>query len=171
MAKAMQGRVAVVTGAQRGVGLAIAQEFIAAGATVVITDIDRSGLDDAVAALGSQATGMVADVTNQDDMTNLYRAVVEQHGRLDAIVANAGVGDSSPIGSITEKQFDFIFGVTPRARPLHGPGGAALPRCWGHGCVIGSTASLALLSTGGAAGMTRQPMSSAECSLAASEKF
>jgi NAD(P)-dependent dehydrogenase (short-subunit alcohol dehydrogenase family) len=145
MTKAMQDRVAVVTGAQRGIGLGIAQEFIAAGATVVITDIDRSGLDDAVAGLGSQATGMVADVTKQDDMTSLYRAVVEQHGRLDAVVANAGVGDSSPIGSITEKQFDFIFGVNAKgvlfsvqaALPHLGVGGTVV--------VIGSTASIQAL--------------------------
>jgi NAD(P)-dependent dehydrogenase (short-subunit alcohol dehydrogenase family) len=145
MTNAMQDRVAVVTGAQRGVGLGIAHEFVAEGATVVITDLDKAGLDDAVATLGPQATGMVADVTNSGEMDSLYRAVVEQHGRLDAVVANAGVGDSSPIGSITEEQFDFIFGVN--AKGVLFTVQAALPHLTAGGTVvvIGSTASIQAL--------------------------
>ncbi len=145
MTNSMKDRVAVVTGAQRGVGYGIAQEFLAEGATVVLTDVDQDGLDDAVAQLGPHASGLVADVTSLDDMTNLYRTVVKRHGRLDAVVANAGVGDSSPLGSITEKQFDFIFGVNTKGVLFTVQ--AALP----HLCeaatvvVIGSTASIQAL--------------------------
>jgi NAD(P)-dependent dehydrogenase (short-subunit alcohol dehydrogenase family) len=138
----MGGKVAVITGAQRGVGFGIAEEFIASGATVVITDIDQQGIDEAVAKLGPRSSGIKADVTSLADMEAMYREVIARHGRLDAVVANAGVGDSARLGSITEKQFDFIFGVNAKgvlftvqaALPLLPAGGTAV--------IIGSTASV-----------------------------
>ncbi len=138
----MDGKVAVITGAQRGVGFGIAEEFIANGATVVITDIDQQGIGEAVAKLGPRSSAIKADVTSLADMEAAYRQVIERHGHLDAVVANAGVGDSAPLGSITEKQFDFIFGVNAKgvlftvqaALPLLPAGGTAV--------IIGSTASI-----------------------------
>lgn len=135
------GKVAVVTGAARGVGFGIAQEFLAGGAKVVIADLEQAPIDEAVAQLGPQSSGAVVDVTDFEAMTALYRNVVDQHGHLDAVVANAGVGDSAPLGSITEKQFDFIFGVNAKgvlftvqaALPVISPGGTFV--------IIGSTAS------------------------------
>ncbi|MGH3150707.1 MAG: SDR family NAD(P)-dependent oxidoreductase [Streptosporangiaceae bacterium] len=139
---AMEGRVAVVTGGSRGVGFGIAEEFVGQGASVVITDIDQALLDEAVAALGPEVSGFKADVTSLADMEALYSQVLARHGRLDAVVANAGVGDSAPLGSITEKQFDFIFGVNAKgvlftvqpAMPLLPSGGTIV--------IIGSTASV-----------------------------
>ena len=138
----MDGKVAVITGAQRGVGFGIAEEFMANGATVVITDIDQQGIDDAVAALGPRSSGIKADVTSLADMEAVYRQVIERHGRLDAVVANAGVGDSAPLGSITEKQFDFIFGVNTKGVLFTVQ--AALPLLPAGGTVVitGSTASV-----------------------------
>ncbi len=139
---ALEGKVAVITGAQRGVGFGIAQEFVDEGATVVITDIDQAGLDKAVAELGPMSSGVVADVTNLASMESMYREVIARHGRLDAVVANAGVGSSAPLGQITEEQFDFIYGVNVKGvlftvQP-------ALPLLPGDGAVviIGSTASI-----------------------------
>ena len=137
----MKGKVAVVTGAMQGIGLGIAHEMIDAGATTVITDLDRAGLDKAVAELGPGASGMVADVTDLAAVERCYAEVVRVHGRVDAVVANAGVGDSAPLGLITERQFDFIFGVNVKgalftvqaALPHLPPGGTAV--------IIGSTAS------------------------------
>jgi NAD(P)-dependent dehydrogenase (short-subunit alcohol dehydrogenase family) len=142
MANSMDGKVGVITGAGRGVGFGIAQEFIAAGAKVVITDVDTGLIDQAVDALGPDATGFQADVTRLGDMEELYREVARRHGRLDAVVANAGVGDSAPFGKITEKQFDFVFGVNAKgvlftaqaALPTLSPGGTIV--------IIGSTASI-----------------------------
>jgi len=137
----MHEKVAVVTGAMRGVGLGIAKEMHDAGATVVITDLDRAGLDDAVSELGPRAPGLIADVTDLKAMERAYEEIMRTHGRLDAVVANAGVGDSAPLGSITEQQFDFIFGVNVKgvlftvqaALPHLSPGGTVV--------IIGSTAS------------------------------
>ncbi len=107
----MDQKVAVVTGAMRGVGFAIAREFVEQGATVVLTDIDREGLDAAVAQLGPKSSGVVADVTDSKQMDAVFESAASEHGHVDAVVANAGVGDSAPIGSITEAQFDKIYDV------------------------------------------------------------
>jgi NAD(P)-dependent dehydrogenase (short-subunit alcohol dehydrogenase family) len=143
--KPLDEKVAVVTGAARGVGFGIAEEFVANGATVVLTDIEPAELDDAVAKLGRAASGYHADVTNLADMEDMYAEVVSRHGRLDAVVANAGVGDSAPLGTITERQFDFIFSVNVKGVLFTVQ--AALPHLGSGGTVviIGSTASIQAL--------------------------
>jgi NAD(P)-dependent dehydrogenase (short-subunit alcohol dehydrogenase family) len=142
MSGAMEGKVAVVTGGGRGVGLGIAREFAAEGATVVVTDIAKDLLDGAAAELGPQSLALLADVTKLADMERVYAEVHERFGRLDAVVANAGVGDSAKLGSITEKQFDHIFGVNVKGVLFTVQ--AALPhlRAGGTVVIIGSTASI-----------------------------
>lgn len=138
----MQDKVAVVTGGMRGLGYAIAEELISNGADVVITDVDQPGLDEAVAKLGEHCTGVLADVTNEAKMTSVFDDVVARHGRVDVVVANAGAGDSAPLGSITERQFDKIYGINVKgvlftiqgALPHLGAGGSVV--------VLGSTGSI-----------------------------
>jgi NAD(P)-dependent dehydrogenase (short-subunit alcohol dehydrogenase family) len=142
MADALKGKVAVITGGAQGVGLGIAREFVEQAATVVITGRRQAPLDDAVASLGPRSSGVVADVSRLADMEALYRTVMERHGRLDAVVANAGVGDSAPLGSITEKQFDHIFGINVKGVLFTvQPALKLLPR-GGTVVIIGSTASI-----------------------------
>ncbi|THC45187.1 SDR family oxidoreductase [Streptomyces sp. A1499] len=138
----LEGKVAVVTGGASGVGLGIAREFVAQGAYVVITDLHRKPVEEAVATIGPGSSGIVADVTELADMEAAYQEVIARHGRLDAVVANAGVGAHAPLGAITEEQFDLTFGVNAKgvlftvqaAIPLLPTGGTIV--------VIGSTASI-----------------------------
>ncbi|WP_326653458.1 SDR family NAD(P)-dependent oxidoreductase [Streptomyces sp. NBC_01750] len=138
----LEGKVAVVTGGASGVGLGIAQEFVEHGARVVITDLHQAQLDEAVAAVGPNCSGIVADVTNLESMEMMYREVKTRYGRLDAVVANAGIGAHAPLGSITEEQFDRTFDVNAKgvlftvqpALPLLPSGGTVV--------IIGSTASI-----------------------------
>ncbi|MEU4349839.1 SDR family oxidoreductase [Streptomyces sp. NPDC023838] len=142
MSLSLVEKVAVVTGGASGVGLGIAQEFVANGARVVITDLHQEALDEAVAAIGPNCSGIVADVTKLADMEAAYRQVKESHGRLDAVVANAGIGAHAPLGAITEEQFDRTFNVNAKgvlftvqpALALLPPGGTVV--------IIGSTASI-----------------------------
>jgi NAD(P)-dependent dehydrogenase (short-subunit alcohol dehydrogenase family) len=138
---ALENKAAVITGGARGVGFGIAQEIIAQGGTAVLVDLNRSDVDQAVAQLGEHSSGLVADVTKLDMMEAMYDDVIARRGHLDAVVANAGVGDSAPLGSITENQFDFIFGVN--AKGVLFTVQARLPRLAQGGTVviIGSTAS------------------------------
>lgn len=138
----LTGKVAVITGAMRGVGYGIAEKLEEHGATVVLTDIDEAGLDAAVDKLGETASGVLCDVTQLAQVTEMYDEVLARHGRLDVVVANAGVGDSAPLGSIIEQQFDTIYGVNVKGALLTVQG--ALPHLGAGGSIImiGSTGSI-----------------------------
>jgi len=88
-------------------GFGITQEM----ACVIVTGLNQDDVDAAAVQIGSGAEGLTADVTRLESMEAMYAEVIRRHGRLDAVIANAGVGDGAPLGSITEKQFDFITGV------------------------------------------------------------
>ncbi|MFI6452574.1 SDR family NAD(P)-dependent oxidoreductase [Streptosporangium amethystogenes] len=142
MSLALEGKVAVVTGGASGVGFGIAQEFVEHGARVVITDLRQKPLDEAVAAIGPNCSGIVANVTKLAEMEAMFQEVKTRYGRLDAVVANAGIGAHAPLASITEDEFDRTFNVNAKgvlftvqpALPLLPPGGTVV--------IIGSTASI-----------------------------
>jgi ribitol 2-dehydrogenase len=85
------GKIAVVTGASSGIGLAIARELHRLGATVVIAARSRERLDGAVASVGERCTAVVADVTQATDVERLVGGTIDAHGGIDVLVANAGV--------------------------------------------------------------------------------
>jgi NAD(P)-dependent dehydrogenase (short-subunit alcohol dehydrogenase family) len=109
MGNALQGKVAVVTGGSTGIGLATAKRFAAEGATVFITGRRQAELDAAVKAIGPNATGVRADMSNLADIDRLYAAVKQKSDTLDIVFANAGGGEFAPLGAITEKHFDDTF--------------------------------------------------------------
>jgi NAD(P)-dependent dehydrogenase (short-subunit alcohol dehydrogenase family) len=108
MAK-LEGKVAVITGGNSGIGLATAQRFVAEGAYVFITGRRQAELDAAVKLIGKNVTGVQGDVSNLADLDRLYATVKRQKGHLDIVFANAGGGHNAPLGAITEEQFDKTF--------------------------------------------------------------
>ena len=109
--KRLEGRVALVTGGNSGIGLATAQRFVAEGAQVFITGRRQAALDAAVTQIGGHAVGVQGDVSNLADLDRLYDTIKQQAGRLDILFANAGLGEFVPLGQITEAHFDKTFGV------------------------------------------------------------
>lgn len=109
MGSKLTGKVAVITGGTTGIGLAAAKAFALEGAFVYITGRRQAELDAAVAAIGSNATGVKADSTKLDDLDRLYETVQAGHGRIDVLYANAGGGEMLPLGVITEAHFDQTF--------------------------------------------------------------
>ncbi len=103
-------KTAVVTGGSSGIGLATAQRFIDEGATVIITGRRRAELDAAATRLGSHAHVVRGDVTVPADVERLYEAAARLGG-IDILFANAGVGRSAPLGSITEEHFQLLFDI------------------------------------------------------------
>jgi NAD(P)-dependent dehydrogenase (short-subunit alcohol dehydrogenase family) len=111
MSNRLQGKVAVVTGGTTGIGLAAAKRFAAEGAQVFITGRRQAELDAAVKEIGANATGIRGDVSDLADIDRLYAAVRQKQDRIDILFANAGGGEFSPLGEITEEHFDKTFAI------------------------------------------------------------
>ncbi len=109
MSKALQDKIALVTGGSTGIGLGIARQFINEGAFVFITARRQKQLDEALAELGGQASGIQADVSKLSALDTLFAAIKAQKGHLDIVVANAGGGELAALGAITEEHFDRTF--------------------------------------------------------------
>jgi NAD(P)-dependent dehydrogenase (short-subunit alcohol dehydrogenase family) len=142
VSRSLEGRVAVITGGAQGVGFGIAQEFVEHGAQVVIAGRRQGPIDEAVEALGPTSSGFKADVASSEQMDALYAEVMARHGRLDAVVANAGLGDSAPFGSIREEQFHHIFDVNVKGVLFTAQKALPLLSSTGTIVIIGSTASI-----------------------------
>ena len=110
MARRLAGKIAVVTGGTTGIGFASAKRFAAEGARVFITGRRQAEIDRAASAIGGNAIGVQADSTKMADLNRLYAKVKADAGRIDILFANAGGGSNLSLGSITEEQFDDIFG-------------------------------------------------------------
>ncbi|MET7994372.1 SDR family oxidoreductase [Amycolatopsis sp. NPDC005232] len=111
MTGVLADKVAVVTGGNSGIGLAVARRFAAEGARVFITGRDEEKLEAAVADAGPAVTGVRVDVAVAADLDRLYEVVGEQAGRVDVLVANAGGGLPGTLGDITEESIDYTFGT------------------------------------------------------------
>ncbi len=110
----LDGKIAVITGGSSGIGLAIAQEFVAQGAYVFITGRRQDELDKAKAAIGRNVTAVRSDVAELDDLDRLYATVAREKGGLDILVANAGVGNFVATAEATPAHFDKIFNINVR---------------------------------------------------------
>src|SRR5579864_1811230 len=110
MATKFAGKVAVITGASTGMGLATAKRFVEEGMDhVFITGRRKDVLDKAVAEIGRNVTGVPGDVASLGDLDRLYETVEKRSRKLDVIFANAGIAQLAPFGSVDEKFYDLHF--------------------------------------------------------------
>jgi NAD(P)-dependent dehydrogenase (short-subunit alcohol dehydrogenase family) len=131
---ALEGKVAVITGGNSGIGLATARRFAAEGVRVFITGRRQAELDEAVKQIGKRVTGVQGDVANLADVDRLFATVKQQQGRLDVLFANAGIGAPAPLGSISEEHFNREFHINvkgvlftvQKALPLFTDGGSII---------------------------------------------
>jgi len=107
----LEGKIAVITGGNSGIGLATAKHFIAEGAYVFVTGRRQQALDTAVSEIGKNVTGIQGDVSNLVDLDRLYSIVKQQKGHIDILFANAGLGEFARLGHISEEHFDRTFSV------------------------------------------------------------
>lgn len=145
MSGKLEGKVAVITGGNSGMGLATAKLFAKEGAKVVITGRRQAELDAAVKEIGPNATGVQGDVAKLADLDRLYAVVKEKHGKVDVVFANAGAGEFVPFGQVTEAHFDKLFDINvkgllftvQKALPLMPDGGSVIL----NGSIAGYTGS------------------------------
>jgi 3-oxoacyl-[acyl-carrier protein] reductase len=111
----LKGKVAVVTGASKGIGAAIAQSLAAEGASVVVNYASsKSGADKVVAAItkaGGKAVAVGGDVSKAAEAQGLVDAAIKNYGRLDILVNNSGVYEFVPIEAVTEESFHKMFNI------------------------------------------------------------
>jgi NAD(P)-dependent dehydrogenase (short-subunit alcohol dehydrogenase family) len=138
----LQGKVAVITGGTEGIGLATAQLFVNEGAYVFITGRRQKELDEAVTAIGSNATGVQGDVAKLVDLDRLYQTVSKVKGRVDIIFANAGVGEFVPFDQVSEEHFDKLFNINVKGALFTVQKGLPLLKDGGSIILTGSVASV-----------------------------
>jgi NAD(P)-dependent dehydrogenase (short-subunit alcohol dehydrogenase family) len=128
----LEGKIAVITGGNSGLGLAAAERFVAEGAYVFIIGRRQADLDAAVKLIGRNVTAVQGDVGKLEDLDRLYAVVKEQKAHVDIVFANAGAGAFVPLEQITEEHFDHMFNTdvkgtlftVQKALPLMPAGGS-----------------------------------------------
>jgi NAD(P)-dependent dehydrogenase (short-subunit alcohol dehydrogenase family) len=107
----LEGKIALITGGNSGIGLATAKQFVHEGAYVFITGRREPELAAAVKEIGRNVTGVQGDVSNLGDLDRLFAQIQREKGTLDIVFANAGVATYAPFGEITEEHYDSIFNI------------------------------------------------------------
>lgn len=107
----LEGKIALVTGGNSGIGLATAKAFVNEGAFVFITGRREAELAAAVEEIGGHVAAVQGDVSNRGDLDRLFEQIKKEKGRLDIVFANAGVAKYAPLGDITDEFYDAIFDV------------------------------------------------------------
>jgi NAD(P)-dependent dehydrogenase (short-subunit alcohol dehydrogenase family) len=132
MGTSLEGKIAVVTGGSAGIGLAVAHRFIEEGALVYITGRRTDELAKARAELGRQVETVQGDIAHLEDLDRLYETIRADKGRVDIVVANAGVVEVIALEDISPENFDTAFNINARgsfftvqkALPLMADGGS-----------------------------------------------
>jgi len=107
----LEGKVAVITGGNSGIGLATAKEFAEQGAKIVVAGRDQKTLDEAARQLGPDALVVRADVAKLAEIDKLFAAVKTRFGRIDVLFVNAGIGRFSPFEAVSEELYDAVLDV------------------------------------------------------------
>lgn len=151
----LQGRAALVTGAARGMGRAIALALAARGARLVVNDISRDSLGDTAAAIAELSTAPLAvgaDVTDRESVQSMFDEIAASIGAVDIVVNNAGVLRGSAFDQITEAEWDLVVGVNLKGTFLVSQFAVRQmrPRQWGRIVNLSSTAGKNISTLGGA---------------------
>jgi len=137
-----KNKVVLVTGGSSGLGFAIAEAFASQGADLIITGRRQPQLDEAASRLGGNVLAVRTDISDPVALGDLFTHIGAVHGRIDVLIANAGMGEIEPLGAITEAGFDRVFATNVKgttftvqgAQPLMGEGSSVV--------IIGSTSSI-----------------------------
>lgn len=107
----LRGRVAIVTGAGTGIGRSIAQTFVERGASVVIADLDTEAGERAAAELGPAAKAVRCDVTTRESVEGAVQGVIDDHGKIDILINNAGVTRDAMLHKMTDEDWELVIDV------------------------------------------------------------
>ena len=155
--KLLEGKVALITGAGRGIGKAMAQVFVNQGAKVVVGDIREEWIEETADHINANSPGSAAavllDVSNPDSVEQAIKTVVDKFGKLDILINNAGIHRSHPFIEFPLADFELVYDVNVRGNFLCSQAAARQMISQGHGgCIISvSSASGKKADPGGTA--------------------
>ena len=110
----LDGKIALITGGNSGIGLATAKEFVNEDAYVFVTGRRKAELAAAVAAIDWNVSGVQGDMAKLADLDRLYAKIKQDKGKLDIVFANTGMANYAALGDITEELYDATFDVNVR---------------------------------------------------------
>jgi NAD(P)-dependent dehydrogenase (short-subunit alcohol dehydrogenase family) len=143
----LRDKVALVTGAAQGIGFACAQAFVAEGAKVMMVDLNEGAVQAAAAKVGKSAAGTACDVSKKSAVDRAVAAAVEKFGRLDILVANAGIVHAAEFLDIDEADFDRVLAVNLKGVFLAGQAAARqMVKQGGGGAIINMSSVNAVLA-------------------------
>ena len=141
------GKVAIVTGAAQGIGRAIAERYVRAGARVALADTQVEKVSAVAAALGPNAIHVPCDVGDKSAVVNLVERTVEAFGGLDIAVCNAGISHSADFLDLEEEQFDRVLRVNLKGPFLLGQAAARHMAAHGGGTIINMSSINAIIAS------------------------
>ncbi|MBZ4664346.1 MAG: 3-oxoacyl-[acyl-carrier-protein] reductase [Caloramator sp.] len=143
----LKGKVAIITGAARGIGKATAEKFLKEGASVVICDINQEQVDTAVnelKAISENVIGVKVDVTNRAEVDEMVRLTVEKFGKVDCLVNNAGITADNTLLKMTEAEWDRVIDINLKGVFNCGQAVAKVMVDQGNGVILNATSVVGL---------------------------
>jgi len=143
----LNGKVAIITGAARGIGKATAEKFLKEGASVVICDISKEQVDATVNELKSiseNIAGIKVDVTNRSEVDDMVKFTLEKFGRIDCLVNNAGITADNTLLKMTEEEWDRVININLKGVFNCGQAVAKVMVDQGSGVILNATSVVGL---------------------------
>jgi 3-oxoacyl-[acyl-carrier protein] reductase len=138
----LQGKVAIITGSARGIGKATAVKFVQEGAKVVIADIVPDQVNETVEeikSMGYEAVGVKVDVSNKDDIDNMIKTAVDNFGKIDCLINNAGITADNTLLKMTEEEWDRVININLKGVFNCGQAAAKFMADQGYGVILNAS--------------------------------
>lgn len=145
----LQNKVTIITGGSRGIGYATAEKFLKEGATVVLTASTRENAENAAAKLQerypeARVAGISPDLTDLTSVREAFRQVVDRYGRIDILINNAGVSESTPLDRYTEETFDRIMDLNVKGIFTATKAAAEYMEAQGQGVILNTSSMVSI---------------------------
>ncbi len=145
----LQNKVTIITGGSRGIGYATAEKFLKEGATVILTASTRENAENAAAKLQerypeAKVAGISPDLTDLTSVREAFRQVVDRYGRIDILINNAGVSESTPLDRYTEETFDRIMDLNVKGIFTATKAAAEYMEAQGQGVILNTSSMVSI---------------------------
>lgn len=143
----LKDKVAIVTGAAKGIGAATAVKFGKEGAKVAVCDIDMESIEktvNAIKEIGGEAIGFKVDITKKEEIEEMVKTLMKKYGKIDVLVNNAGIISDAQLYKMTDDQFDKVININLKGTYLCTKAIVSIMREQGHGSIINASSIVGL---------------------------